>query len=445
MGTRNYSAGWVPSFWAYQCTSCPSFAGVRYGALVQLGSSGRCGLPAWPGDGRPGSALRLGNLLSWCPERSNWSRWCWSCESLPSKLAIEARETSCPRDRATWVPGWASADLPPWRWRSSSTLVSQFMSSPLRRSLSIRPRQTAFSCLSRSGDSLFRWRGVTARALLPSCWASKRRSVAPPVSCVRALAPCALVGQFLVADLLALASTAVGIWALRIFRRAPRLAKLLGAYRRYPAFVRLAYLWLVIGALLGVAADLLPTQTGLGGASRHAVTVGFLATLIFAIGPRILPSFLNGRELYSPALMAASLWTLNLGCALRVSSEAMAYSTGGVAWRILPISALLEMTAVVIFVVNLGITVKRPIPAWLGPDQINAALPLYWYVTTFPETKSVLIHAGLKTLAQVQEPPRSMSLAEAAQADGADVEPMLAGLRTFFSQRPPKRAGRTQS
>jgi len=262
---------------------------------------------------------------------------------------------------------------------------------------------------------------------------------------IGAIVLCALARQFLLADLLALASTAVGIWALRVFRRAPRPAKLLGSYQHYPAFVRLAYVWLVIGALLGVAADLLSPETGLGGASRHAVTVGFLATLIFAIGPRILPSFLNGRELYSSALMATSLWILSLGCVLRVSSEAIAYSAGGAAWRILPISALLEMTAVVIFVVNLGITVKRPIPAWLGPDQVNTALPVYWYVTSFPETKSVLIHAGLKTLAQVQEPPRSMSLAEAAEADGADVAPMLAGLRTFFSQRQPKRAGRSQS
>jgi len=262
------------------------------------------------------------------------------------------------------------------------------------------------------------------------------------IACIVA---CALARQFLLSDLLSLAVTAAAIWALRVFHHAPRPAKLLGVYQRYPAFVRLAYVWLVIGALLGAAADLLPNQTGLGGASRHAITVGFLATLIFAIGPRILPSFLNGRELYSSALMAASLWILNLGCFLRVSSETVAYSAGGVAWRILPISALLEMAAVVIFVINLGITVKRPIPAWLGPDQITAALPLYWYVTSYPETRSMLIGVGLKTLAQVQEPPRSLSLAEAAEADDAEVEPMLAGLRTFFSQRQPKRPGRSHS
>jgi uncharacterized protein involved in response to NO len=262
---------------------------------------------------------------------------------------------------------------------------------------------------------------------------------------ISAVVVSALARQFLLADLLALASTVVAIWALRIFRPAPRPAKLRGAYGAYPTFVRLAYAWLVMGALLGVAADLVPAQTGLGGASRHAVTVGFLATLIFAIGPRILPSFLNGRELYRSALMAASLWILTLGCALRVASEAIAYSAGGAAWRILPSSALLEMTAVVIFVVNLGMTIKHPIPVWLDPDEIDAALPLYWYVTCFPKTRPVFIQTGLKTLAQVRDPPRSLSLAEAAEADGVDVEPMLARLRTFFSQLQPKRTGRGYS
>ena len=106
------------------------------------------------------------------------------------------------------------------------------------------------------------------------------------------------------------------------------------------------------------------------------------------------------------------------------------------------------MTAVVIFVVNPGMTIKHPIPVWLGPDELDAALLLYWYVTCFPKTRPVLIETGLKTLAQVQDPPRSLSLAEAAEADGAEVEPMLARLRTFFNQlqpKQPKRPGHGQS
>jgi uncharacterized protein involved in response to NO len=255
----------------------------------------------------------------------------------------------------------------------------------------------------------------------------------------------AILRQFVLADALILALTVTAIWTLRISRPSARPPKLLGVYRLYPIFVRLAYAWLGVGAVLGLLADVIPAETGLGGASRHAVTVGFLATLIFAIGPRILPSFLSGRELYSSRLMAASLWALNAGCLLRVSSEAVAYSAGGAAWTILPVSALLELSAVVIFVANLGMTLKQPIPAWFGPQGVSATLPLYWYVTSFPKTRPMLIRAGLKTLARVRELPRSLSLAEAAAADGADLGQMLDDLRDFFSQRQPRRVGRVES
>ena len=185
-------------------------------------------------------------------------------------------------------------------------------------------------------------------------------------------------------------------------------------------------------------ADLLPGFTGLGGASRHAVTVGFLATLIFSIGPRILPSFLNGRELQSPRLMSATLWLISLGCLLRVSSESIAYSVAGISWEVLPISALLELSAVVIFVVNMGMTLFQPIPAWFGPGGVAPHLPVYFYVTSFPKTKRVLIEAGLKTLDRVRDVPRSLSLQEAAEADGADIQKLQSALLAFFEKRQPR-------
>lgn len=291
---------------------------------------------------------------------------------------------------------------------------------------------------------------------VPMAWGYSTRfvtiflSLEPPVhraaswlsAGVAAIVLVTLARQFLLADLLALVLTFAAVWSLRVFRPSVRAPKLAGVYRRYPAFVRLAFVWLIVGGLLGLLADLLPSQTGLGGASRHAVTVGFLATLIFAIGPRILPSFLNGRQLYSSTLMAASLWVLNCGCLLRVSSEAVAYSMGGMAWQVLPLSALLELAAVLIFVVNLGLTLSQPMPAWFGPDGVTAALPLYWYITSFPKTRPLLIRGGLKTLDGVRDVPRSLSLADAAQADRADLGALLGELRDFFSRRQPRRAGR---
>jgi uncharacterized protein involved in response to NO len=121
--------------------------------------------------------------------------------------------------------------------------------------------------------------------------------------------------------------------------------------------------WLLIAAVLGVYAAIADTNGGIWGASRHALTVGFLSTMVFAIGQRVLPAFCGMRLLYSKTLMWASLAVLNLGCLLRVASEIPAYEANlQVAWRILPVSAVTELTAVTLFALNLGITLLLPPP-----------------------------------------------------------------------------------
>jgi hypothetical protein len=254
------------------------------------------------------------------------------------------------------------------------------------------------------------------------------------------LAVCALLRQFLAVSILAAGVSIAAVWALRIFEPSQREPKRGAVYRQYPEFMRLAYGWLLVGAALGLAAELWPRASGLGGASRHGLTVGFLATLIFCVGPLILPSFLAGRELRSAALMGASLWLLNVGCALRVSSECLAYSsTGGMAWRVLPISALLELIAVCLFVLNLGLTMVQRIPAWFGPSGVAPQMTVYFYVASFPGTRRVLQDAGITTLVSAHDIPHTLTLAEAAAADGADLNRVLGALREFFAKRRPRR------
>ena len=49
-----------------------------------------------------------------------------------------------------------------------------------------------------------------------------------------------------------------------------------------------------------------------------------------------------------------SLALLNLGCLLRVSMEPLAYELDWqIAWKLLPVSAVIELTAVTLFAVNL--------------------------------------------------------------------------------------------
>jgi len=157
------------------------------------------------------------------------------------------------------------------------------------------------------------------------------------------------------------------IFGLGIFERPVQAAKLNGVHRSFPVFIRSAYVWLLIASLLSVAASLADREGGIWGASRHALTVGFLAVMVFSIGPKILPAFCGGRVLFSPKLMFLSLILLNVGCLLRVCSEIQAYEGySRHAWSILPVSAIIELAAVTLFALNLGATRLRP-PAHLLP------------------------------------------------------------------------------
>jgi hypothetical protein len=173
----------------------------------------------------------------------------------------------------------------------------------------------------------------------------------------------ALFGYLQIATLLLLIASILATIALGVFERPQKPAKTLGVSPSFPAFVRGAYVWLLVAAALGVYASQADAHGGIWGASRHALTVGFLSTMVFAIGQRLLPAFCGMRVLFSKGLMWASLTILNLGCLLRVASEIPAYEANlRAAWRILPVSAVTELIAVTLFALNLGITLVLPPP-----------------------------------------------------------------------------------
>jgi hypothetical protein len=173
----------------------------------------------------------------------------------------------------------------------------------------------------------------------------------------------ALAGNWLAGGALFVCASALAVVALGIFERAVRTPKTLGVHATFPTFVRIAYVWLLVSALLSLAAAQWDWAGGLWGASRHALTVGFISTMVFAIGQRVLPAFCGMHILFSPALMFAGLALLNAGCLLRVGSEIGAYEGYLPSlWPLLPLSALIEMTAVTIFAANLFLTFRQPPP-----------------------------------------------------------------------------------
>lgn len=172
----------------------------------------------------------------------------------------------------------------------------------------------------------------------------------------------AMAGWMRSAMFLLLSGIIAAVSALRFFEPTRQAAKVKGVHTSFPVFVRLAYIWAIVAAALGIWATLVEDSHGIWGASRHALTVGFLATMVFGVGQRILPAFSGMRLLFSTKLMFLSLLLLTGGCLLRVSSETLAYQGFvGWAWSWLPVSAITEMFAVTIFAVNLLFTfVRRP-------------------------------------------------------------------------------------
>jgi hypothetical protein len=170
----------------------------------------------------------------------------------------------------------------------------------------------------------------------------------------------ALAGMWLPATAAFTVATLLAVPGLRVLGRSIRPAKVTGIHPSFPFFVRLAYVWLLVSAALSVAAAMWDQAGGLWGASRHALTVGFVATMVFTIGQRVLPAFCGMRVLFSPKLMFAALLLLNTGCLLRVGSEIGAYEGYLPAlWPLLPVSAVIEMTAVTVFALNLLLTFRQ--------------------------------------------------------------------------------------
>lgn len=171
----------------------------------------------------------------------------------------------------------------------------------------------------------------------------------------------AMSGMFRTASVFLFLGAALATYALRMLEPSVQPAKLAGVHRSFPFFVRAAYIWLLIAASLGIWAFFSGDPSGgIGGASRHALTVGFVSMMIFGVGQRVLPAFSGMKLLFSTRLMFLSMALATLGCTMRVVSEVLAYpGYAPWAWHCLPVSAVTELTAFTLFALNLFITFAR--------------------------------------------------------------------------------------
>jgi uncharacterized protein involved in response to NO len=187
-----------------------------------------------------------------------------------------------------------------------------------------------------------------------------------------------LVGASAIGAILFVLGTGIAIAALRMFESSEHAAKIRGVHSSFPFFVRVAYGWLLVAAVLGVAATRWDTSGGIWGSSRHALTVGFVSVMILSVGQRILPAFGGMRMLWSAKLMFVGLALVTSGCTLRVSCEILAYQGYAAwAWSVLPISALCELAGLTVYAINiLGTFILEPSHSQKQPEIVDAPVKI---------------------------------------------------------------------
>jgi len=156
---------------------------------------------------------------------------------------------------------------------------------------------------------------------------------------------------------LLLAGLATTTYALNVFGPGIARQPLRDHARLTRIGVRSAFGWAFVGigilaaGTLGAAGSYLQVSAG-----RHAVALGFVTLMIFAVGARALPAFLD-RRLWSPSLQIGTLVIANLGVVLRVVPQLLQDAELD---PIVGISGILSYTSLLLFTVNVIRTLRGP-------------------------------------------------------------------------------------
>lgn len=155
-----------------------------------------------------------------------------------------------------------------------------------------------------------------------------------------------------------LACVALYVKAVGLFRPRTRHILTAGESGWYEAYVFGAYIWLCVGLALELLTPLaqllrLPLPANdVFLAGLHAITVGFISTMIMGMAARIVPAFAATR-LYSRGLFLGAWWCLMAGTLLRVPSQALYTMVGGPFVPLLGVSGVIQLVAVMLFAWNL--------------------------------------------------------------------------------------------
>lgn len=219
-----------------------------------------------------------------------------------------------------------------------------------------------------------------------------------------------------------------GLWYGSVFLFAGCALALVGSWRlhrrseetdRSLKFIRAAYVWLFVslGMLLAlplyqfvilpaINPDSAAARMGFShayyGATRHAITVGFISLMIVGVSSKVVPT-LRGYHLKELTGLWVPFVLINLGCTLRVVGQT---ATDWADW-VFPLagaSGVLEVTGLAVWGLQLaGLMLGRP--GWADEPAVRAARPVRAedmvadVLDLHPELLPVFLEFGFRPLA----------------------------------------------
>ncbi|OFX13231.1 MAG: hypothetical protein A2Z18_08265 [Armatimonadetes bacterium RBG_16_58_9] len=228
-----------------------------------------------------------------------------------------------------------------------------------------------------------------------------------------------------VSAVLELGGAALCVHALGVFSRPVESVEIAGVDNSYTRFVRLGYVWFLATGAMVVGGDIYQLLTGslpppaYVGAYRHAITVGFISTLMMGVAYRVLPIF-NGTELYSAKAMRVSFWLLAIGNIFRVGWQLGTLSGSAIAFAGAGLSGYLELAAMAVFSWNIIKTLCDAPDTFLEDHVVTPRTRVADILDIYPQARLALIEAGFTHMADMPRPPRFVTLGFAAGRHGLD-------------------------
>jgi uncharacterized protein involved in response to NO len=146
-------------------------------------------------------------------------------------------------------------------------------------------------------------------------------------------------------------------------------------------YVLAAWSWLFVSVALGPGAAAVRLVTGgtesvlVYDVARHAMAFGFAAQMILGVASRVVPNF-TGKPLFSPVARDAAFYLLNASMAVRALEAPIASGIWTRGWNYIAWSGPLGVAAMLLFTVNIFMTIRQQPSTMLQPTAPPRALQL---------------------------------------------------------------------